>query len=228
MKGDLEQNMSLNNFISKWSNDYTSELKLLPLFNTNITSKWNLVTRQKFIKIFYHARGHFYDFLWYMGNYAADKMVKKVILSNIEEEFGYASKSHEELYMDFAQCHGVDLSTEHIEEKYYVNSIKNFNKNHLRWLANHDADSRLCAFAAYEKLDNVDYPYLTKVADSISTDRKGMLFFKVHERVEHFETTEEFLHDIWQHDNKKVEEAFGFIALNQIEMWRNLYNAVVE
>lgn len=184
---------SLNCFFNTWLQSYNKALVSFPLFSKVRHVKWNLVTKQKFVKFFYHARGQFYHFLWYLGNYAEDYRIKKMVSFNIEEEFGYTKKSHEQLYMDFAESFGVDLSTEHIDLKYYRKDIQKFNKGHMRWLVNHDNDERLAAFSAYEKLDNIDYPHLRALADNIGTTGNGLLFFKVHEKLRHFESTAESL-----------------------------------
>ncbi len=223
-----KENQNLRNFIEKWSDDYIQQLKLLLLFNEKQQVEWNFEMKQKFIKYFYHARGHFYYFLWYIGNYAEDRRVKKIVLSNLEEEFGYASKSHEQLYLEFAHSFNVDLSKEHIEHKFYHERIKEFNSEHLKWLGQHDNDKRFSAFSAYEKLDNIDYKSLTILAHNIGTSRSSLLFFKVHERVEHFETTEDYLLEIWQRSPEKVREAFEFIASHQLKMWGDLHDIVVK
>lgn len=70
-----------------------------------------------------------------MGNYAEDRRIKKTILINLEEEFGYASKSHEQLYLGFAASFNVDLSQEHIQHNFYHSQIKEFNDGHLKWLS---------------------------------------------------------------------------------------------
>jgi glycerophosphoryl diester phosphodiesterase len=90
----------------------------------------------------------------------------------------------------------------------------------------HDNDERLALFSAYERLDNVDYKYLTRLASNIGTARARLLFFKVHERVEHFETTEEILLEIWQKFPEKVKKAFNFIAEHQLKMWDDLYKII--
>ena len=213
-------------FLEGWLEQYNEVLTRLHLFNKTKHIKWDIVTKQKFVKCFYHARGQFYHFLWYLGNYAEDYRIKKMVTFNIEEEFGYTKKSHEQLYMDFAESFGVDLSTEHIDLKYYHKDIQEFNKGHMRWLVNHDNDERLAAFSAYEKLDNIDYPRLRALANNIGTTEKGLLFFKVHEQVEHFESTEEYLQDIWDKSPDKIIKAFEFIAEHQLQMWQDLYRLI--
>jgi hypothetical protein len=111
---------------------------------------------------------------------------------------------------------------EYLEESSYLDFAKEFNKGHIRWLSNHDADERFAAFAAYERLDNIDYNYLFELASNLGTSKKGLIFFKVHTVVTHFQSTEEKLLKIWSNNPQKVENAFNFIASHQINMWYKL------
>jgi hypothetical protein len=213
-------------FLQEWDEAYNKRTKNINLFNTDLTQNWTKDQKVHFAKIFYHARGHFHDFLWYLGNHAESKCVKDMVLKNIAEEMNGAARSHEQLYIDFADSIGADLENELVEEESYLDSIKQFNKGHLKWLQANDNDSRVSAFSAYERLDNIDYDALMRLVESLNVDKKGQLFFKIHTRVQHFETTEDELKVIWQDDPQKVKKAFSFIADHQIKMWNDISDSV--
>lgn len=222
----LKNNCSMTDFIGSWVASYEDRMKQLPLFNYESVHSWSLLQKQKFVRIFYHARGHFHDFLWYLGNHSEDSFVKELVLKNIAEEFNYSSRSHEQMYFDFAKNLEVDVSDEFVNQINYPDSIKAFNKGHVSWLKNNDHNSRLAAFSAYEKLDNVDYMSLLKLAEVLGATRRGLVFFKVHAKVEHFQTTENYLKEIWIRDKDKVVNAFSFIAAHQLKMWSSIHDEV--
>ena len=218
---------SLYEFVNQWSQSYQNEMKKIPLFNTAKTQQWTQEQKSYFAKVFYHARGHFHDFLWYMGNIAPDKTSKNIILQNLSEEFGGSGRSHETLYFNFAKSLNLDLRDEFVKQTHYLNFVREFNYGHLQWLAEHDWDSCLSTFAAYEKLDNVDYQYLFLLAKNLGVEGDGLLFFAVHKQVQHFETTLEPLIRIWSSNRQKVEEAFDFISTHQLQMWQNLSQEII-
>ncbi len=94
------------------------------------------------------------------------------------------------------------------------------------WLSNHDDDSRWAAFAAYEKLDNVDYNDLHNLVKNFELPQNALAFFLVHTKVEHFEAAEKELSEIWQKNPEQVKDAFNFIGTHQNEMWQNLSDAI--
>ncbi len=209
-------------FMAKWELDYVSEIKKIAIFNPEITSKWSKAQIEQFVRIFYHARGHFHEFLWYLGNHAEHRDVKRIVLDNIAEEFNGGAASHEQMYIEFAKSHDVDLTDEYVDGKTYMPEIQEFNKGHLRWLAAHSAEHGFAAFSANERLDNVDYGSLAVLAESIGTSRKGVIFFNVHLKAQHFETTEDYLTEIWEKNPELVRESFNFITYHQLQMWRSL------
>jgi len=91
----------LNDYTTSWAGDYQNEVSKLKLFQKGGIS-WDLEKKQKFVRTFYHIRGHFYKFLWTLGRFAPNNDFKKVILGNVEEEFGSNGPTHEKLYFDFA------------------------------------------------------------------------------------------------------------------------------
>ena len=214
-------------FMAEWEAAYGDEIKKIAIFNPEITSKWTKAQIEKFVRIFYHARGHFHEFLWYLGNHAENREVKRIVIDNIAEEFNGGAASHEQMYIEFAKSHDVDLTDEYVEGKTYVPEIQDFNKGHLRWLASHSAEHGFAAFSAYERVDNVDYGSLAVLAESFGTSRKGLIFFNVHLKAQHFETTEGYLNEIWEKNSDLVRESFNFITYHQLKMWRSL-SALIE
>jgi hypothetical protein len=219
---------SLDHFLVLWDKQYKLRIAEVDLFNPSLTSQLSKNQKQFFAKVFYHARGHFHEFLWYMGNHAEDKQTKDLVLQNIAEELNGAASSHEQMYFDFAKSLDVDIGTEFITEEHYLPFVKDFNKNHIKWLHAHSSNARSSAFGAYERLDNIDYISLLSLAESLGVERKGLIFFKVHVKVKHFETVEDHLRSIWNIDKNQVKEAFDFIADHQITMWQNLSDAVFQ
>lgn len=217
---------NLQNFLIEWDNNYLTSLRTIDLFIPERTSNWPAEQKKFFAKVFYHARGHFHEFLWLLANFAEDKETKDIVLRNIAEEFNSSALSHEQLYCHFAESLGVDLSDEIIEQTSYLPVIKDFNKGHLRWLKNHNALERFAAFTAYERLDNLDYTLLWKFAQTLGINKKGMIFFKIHMHADHFKTTQDKLALLWKEDQEKVKEAYEFIAQHQRTMWTNLSQAV--
>jgi hypothetical protein len=213
---------SLGNYLDFWDNNYKSSIKKISLFDPEKTAKWSSAQRAYFVKLFYHVRGHFHSFLWFMGNIAPDKKAKQMIVQNILEEFGENGFSHEKLYYEFAKNLSVNLSNEITESQYYLPFIQEFNKGHLEWLQKHDWAGCLSAFSAYERLDNVDYVSLLELAKSVGASKLGLTFFQVHIHVKHFDNTLDLLSDIWEAEPKKVIDGFDFIQSHQLNMWEKL------
>jgi hypothetical protein len=223
---ELKKNYEeLNNFLKEWDTNYKSQAEKINLFNKTLTSEWRNSQRKYFIKIFYHSRGHFSDFLFHLGNYAPNKVFKEMILENIKEEFSGDHLSHEQLYLDFALKEGVDLSNEHFENKYYIEKMKQFNSIHMEWLYKHkNWDSKLSAFSAYERLDSTDYELLSNVLFNRLEDEH--VFFKIHREADHFDKTYSGLITAWQENRHLVEEAFSFVEKIQLDMWRDLSDEI--
>jgi len=212
---------SLNDYTTSWTQKYQKKAKMLKLFQKGGIS-WDLEKKQKFVKTFYHIRGHFYKFLWTLGGFAPNNNFKKVILGNVEEELGGRGPAHEKLYLDFGQGFGVDILEEVLLEKYNFEFVKQFNQNHINFIVKEPWNSKWGAFSAYEKLDNVDYTNLLSLAKEMKTGSRSLIFFKVHQVADHFESTSKLLEEIWEKDPQSVKKGFEFIAQNQLEMWREL------
>lgn len=220
-QGPLTAN-TLSDFITTCDDNYLGELVNIRLFDPAWTSTWDQPMRDKFVKVFYHLRGHFHDFLWILGNFAPDQARKEMVLANIGEEFGGERKSHEQLYIDFAHALGVDLLAEMITPAHQLPFVSDFNQQHHAWLLARDWDHKQAAFSAYERLDNLDYPKLLSLAESFQVSEAGLIFFKVHTKVTHFEVTEIHLAGIWAQCEQTVMDGFNFIYQHQLRMWRTL------
>jgi len=162
-----------------------------------------------------------------LGNFAPDAHSKEVILQNIQEEFGRHAPSHEKLYLDFAKGHGVDLTYELIEERWYLPFLREFNRGILQWLRDNDWDHRIVAFAAIERLDNLDYPALKDVAISFGTPNQALVFFNVHVHVKHYEEIEEsIVGQLWVKKELLFKEVFNFVGSYQVEVWKKISDYV--
>ena len=218
--------MDLNEFLSQWQKDYSDRCAVMPLFDPDKTAKLSLDQRALFARVFYHARGHFHTFLWHLGSKVTDEAAKDVVLANIREEFGGSGQSHESLYATFAEFCGVNSDDELLHPTANFDYIQRFNDGHLRYIVRQDEDSAWSAFAAYERLDNVDYANLYRLAKSFSLIDRATKFFSVHCVVEHFQAASPILLRIWNRNPGAVMNGFRFIADHQIELWMNLGQTV--
>ncbi len=226
-KNNNEKVASLEDFLLAWDNEYKAQTMKIPLFNENITSQWTTQQKQYFVKILYHQRAHFDDVLWYLGNFAPNSMSREMILDNIRDEFGKNGRSHEQLYLDFAKDMGVDLTFELLEEKYYLPFIMEYNKGQLKWFREHDWPHCWSAFAALERLDNVDYSNLKNTVESFKMNKVDLLFFKVHIHVTHFERIEQgSLLSQWESDCETIKKVFIFIGNSQISIWKKISDTI--
>jgi len=224
----MNQSPAFQLFIQQADCRYKERLATLNLFDKTLTSNWDQSQKKYFAAIFYHLRGHFINFMWYIANFSDNQEIKKIIIQNIKEELGIEGRfSHEKLYALFAKEFNVDIHDEVVNQTHYLPFAKQFNQEHLLWLSQHDIDSQLAAFAAYERLDNIDYPHLTQLAESIGASDKTLAFFKVHIHVEHFESTWDVLIKIWLKSPVKVINAFDFIYSHQYHMWKKLSDAIL-
>lgn len=219
--------MSLSDFLHQSDLMYKDSLSTIDLFNPKKTSTWSTFQKSYFAAIFYHLRGHFINFVWYIANFSKDEAVKNIILQNIKEELGSNNRySHELLYERFANECGVNIHDEIINETHYLPFAKSFNKAHLQWISSHDLHEQLCAFAAYERLDNLDYPLLLNLANSLNLTNPATAFFKVHVNVAHFDSTRDLIQPIWDGTPEKVSNSFNFIYSHQLTMWQEFSDRV--
>jgi len=218
---------ALNLFLEEWDRQYDFKASRIPLFDTVQTAQWTLEQQRHFVRILYHQRAHFDDVLWYMANFAPDAESKEMILENMRDEFGRNGRSHEKLYLDFAKSLGVNLVYELIEEKFYLPFLRDYNSGHLRWLREHEWDCRLAAFAALERLDNIDYTNLKKIVESFGSQKIDMVFFNVHIYVQHYESVENCrFKELWDVQPELVKNAFNFIGEYQLKIWEQISNTV--
>jgi HPt (histidine-containing phosphotransfer) domain-containing protein len=129
---------NLDAFLKQWDSAYQDEASQLRLFDTQVTGQWCEEQKQQFTRLFYHARGHFYKFLWLLGNEAPSREEKITILDNIEEEFGRDGLSHEQMYYAFAEAVGMDVSDEFFYELHHCPYLQHYNLGHLTWLTEQD------------------------------------------------------------------------------------------
>lgn len=112
---------SLSHFLIQSDLDYKNSLSSIPLFDVKRTIFWDDNLRKMFASIFYHLRGHFINFLWYVANFADNEASKQIIIQNIYEEIGIGNRfSHEKLYERFAKECGVDIHDEIVNETNYI------------------------------------------------------------------------------------------------------------
>lgn len=211
--------LELYSFLEEWDMLYQDQVRKLDLFNFDKVKLWSQSQKEFFVRVFYHLRGNFSDFLWYMGSFSPDKETKQLILRNIEDEFSLNGFSHEQLYFRFASFFGVDLTYELLEKKFYLPFAKEYINGQLRWLRDNDSDSRLTAFAAIERLDNLDYLNFKNIAIALGVEDKYLTFFNVHITADHFEDilSSKFL-ALWEKDSCLVKEVFSFVSKFQISM----------
>jgi hypothetical protein len=214
--------LEFNKYIKEWDNSYQSTVQSLDIFSDNYVNNWTMKQKKEFVRVFYHARGHFINFLWFLGNFTDNADIKNIVISNITEELNGTAKSHEMMYVDFANELNVDLKEDILGNSDYPLFIKEFNKAHIEFLYNNTQSHRVAALAAYERLDNIDYKNLYSLAKNITGSKKGLLFFLIHTRVEHYKPLENHLKNIWETSPDSIREGFSFIAHNQIGLWKNL------
>lgn len=216
----------LNDFIKTWENSYKQEQSQIPLFQADFGKRLNLEQKQKFVKQFYHIRGHFYEMLWFLGSLAPSFEYKKVVMQNITEEFG-GKMSHEQLYWDFAKELDVDIQKEILTQTNNLEYIKKFDFSHKDWVISQKWAAVWAAFSAYEKQDNLDYSKLYDLAKDFGISEKGLFFYKIHAQVQHFETTENLLQKCWESDPEAVKAGFEFIKGTQMKVWNGLSREIL-
>jgi Iron-containing redox enzyme len=212
---------TLQQFIEIKTADYQTKAQNLILFQPEFAQNLTLEQKQKFALTFYHIRGKFYKFLWYLGSFAPTKQYKQVVIDNLWEEFGQTI-SHEQWYYKFASEFGVDCKREILEEKYNYQWVKDYNEEHIRFILTKPFEQVWSIFGAYEALDNIDYDNLYKLAQNLSSTKQGLVFFDIHRRAGHFETISPLLQTIWDKDPESVKLGFEFIFEHQLQMWQNL------
>ena len=211
---------NLQEFVTDWTTDYQTRANEIPIFQPQ--TKLNEAQVQEFARVFFHLRGHFYKFLWTMGNLeGASFTQKKVVLGNISEEFGGSGESHDQMYQDFTASVGVDTSKELVEEKYYLEFAQAYNQVHIQELFGVTLNQAWAIFAAYESLDNVDYNNYSTMLEQTKIDL-DLKFFRVHQTAGHYNNCEPELIKIWNKNPQTVHKGYKFVMQSQIKMLRQL------
>jgi len=222
--------MTLTDFLDDINTQQTLAYSELAIFNPEHTVDWDKHKRKYFVQVFYHTRGHFDRLLWMRLVHASNEGDKRKILEYMAEEAGLTENgnqdSHEVLFGRFAKSVGVDLTAEVTERIGYEPFARQFNRGLIDWFTTNDPESNEAAFAAYEKLDNVDYGFLYRLAESFDLPQQAMEYFEVHRDADHFEKTSGGLPEIWQRDQEIVTEAFNYVYKHQEEMWVSLNDAM--
>lgn len=220
--------MELSSFLEEWDNYYLNLVKDIELFDPEKTKNWNKKQVEHFVRTFYHVRGHFHEFLFFLANFAPDNEGKEMVLKNITDEIGLNHISHEKLYHIFAEQLGVEiLHSEMIEEKTNLTFIKEFNKGYINALSDVSWSDKVSAFAALERLDNVDYNNTKLIAESLGVTGTGLTFFNVHMNSKHFDhVLEDCFREAWEEDSKSCKNNFYFVADYQSKMWQQLSDEI--
>ncbi|MES2225561.1 MAG: iron-containing redox enzyme family protein [Patescibacteria group bacterium] len=218
-------------FLSNWAEEYLLQTQQNRLFeNTSSEARgWSDRQKETFVALLYHARGHFYRFLWHLANQASLEQ-RKVVFENIRDELGGESYApHEVLFSRFAAEFGTDVQKEMFgRTALWDHFLAGFNDGHLRFILTHESDANWAFFSAYELLDNVDYVNLLNLAKAMGACKPEALeFFEVHIGSTHHEETRRLLSDIWVANPDSVREAFAFIAQHQLRMWRGIESVIM-
>ena len=217
---------TLQEFLDRWDREYSWASKAIRLFDARETGTLSLAQKGFFARSFYHIRGEFYKFLWYLGSTLPTEEHKEVVLGNIREEFGGKYSSHEQLYGEFAACFGVDIADEAVSGRTNLPFIREFNHGHIEWIMARGWQEGWAAFSAYERLDNIDYDNLCSLAHSFELEGRALLFFEVHRAVEHFQAASPLLEALWETNPQSVRDGFNFIGQHQIQLWQKLSDEV--
>jgi reactive intermediate/imine deaminase len=217
--------MELNDFLKKIDGEQKEFYKTLKIFNIDYVNKWDLKIKQEFIRVLYHCRGHFDRVLWQRLNYAPNFEKKLEILKYIGEEAGIEfvdnkkyMKSHECLYLEFANFFSLDLNAVFTENNKYQFTM-DFNYKLINWFLENNWDRGSLGFCAYERLDNIDYQVLYDVAISMGCIGSCLGFFKVHKDADHYDKTSKDIEKFWRVEKEVVIDAFSFIYENQKKLW---------
>ena len=213
----------LTSYLTAVDEQYNQSMKSLKLFHAESRKAWSSKEIRQFAAMFYHIRGYFIDFMWYLANFNSNKCFKQIILDNIGEEIGInAPFSHEQLYAQFAAHCGVDIHDEILNRTNYPDFAKIYNQKHIEWLQTHCDIAQIAAFAAYERLDNIDYSYLYQLGRCLNLPSEALTFFKVHTHVEHFGPVFPLLEEHWSTHENEIKSGFEFIYSHQLKMWHHL------
>ena len=215
--------LNLEEYLMSWDEHYLRAVRSIPLFDPEVTRKWVPEQRQYFVQLFFHLRGHFGEVLWALGNASPDEDFKDIILDNMRDEFGGKGRSHEQLFQELARSLGCDLSTEYVDDKFYLPFAKLYNQSQLQAIATQDWNLSLIGFAAGEHLDSVDYAGLRGIFESFGLRSDQLAFFRAHTHSDHFSgPVIDKLRELWRQDQSQVQSVFDQVRQFQLTMWREL------
>jgi len=218
----------MDDFLEGWEQDYKKKASEIRLF-TDAANDLTFGQKKHFAHLFYHARGHFNDFIWLVASSAPTVEYRKIVLDNIADEMGgldASHVSHEQLFLNFAMALDSKFTEELKSEESYANFLKKFNHGHVLRLLEGDWDQKWSLFSAYELLDNADYDNLYRLVEKMGVPDAARVFFAVHRDGTHFEDTAKLLTDVWERNSESVKNNFEFIATHQLEMWSDLSKAI--
>jgi len=219
----------LTEFLASWESSYREETARISIFTPEVNQISKDQAKQ-FCRLFYHARGHFYRFLWIMASWAPSNKYQTIIMRNIADELGALAEHHqphEQLFFHFAECIDPDIREEVVDSEHYLPFLRSFDDGHVQALLQADWDGKWSIFSAYEFLDNTDYENLYLLAQRLGVTGDALTFFEVHRGGDHFGSTFDLLEDVWERQPQKVEESFAFIASHQLRMWRGISDLVL-
>jgi len=225
----MKPELTLDSFLLEMDRKQAGRYSMIPIFDPDEVQRWSQPEKEYFAKVFYHTRGHFDRLLWMRLSHAPTAEDKKSILGYMAEEVGLESldsdgnfRSHEELFEAFAESLGVELNAELTEERFYLPFARNFNQGLIDWFRRHDWEMQTIGFSAYERLDNVDYEFLYKIARTLGAEGDSLAYFEVHRGADHFEKTSKGLPDAWEKNPSGVKSAYDYVYSHQREMWQGL------
>ena len=141
-------------------------------------------------------------------------------LNLMEELGGEKGPTHNELYRWFLQAAGIPN-----EENLLCPSFAAaFDEEWDSYCRETPLLEALGAIAVYEIFDNPDYRMLLEAMQGAGVGERGLIFFRVHAKAEHFELFEKF----FEHANQTpagvsaLHRATEFVVNAQRKMWSNL------
>ncbi len=142
----------------------------------------------------------------------------------LEELGGGRGATHNQLYRDFLWESCKKKEQELKPKKYAID----FSKKWEGYCREQHYSEGLLAIGMYEALDNPDYDLLYEVIKESGVSDKGLKFFLVHAKAEHYEMFEEMIDEIQmsESDAGRVERVADFVIDTQRFMWENLLNSL--
>ena len=142
----------------------------------------------------------------------------------LEELGGGRGATHNQLYREFLWESSQKNESELKPPKYAIE----FSNKWEEYCRNKHYSEGLLAIGMYEALDNPDYDLLYEVVKQTGISDKGLKFFLVHAKAEHYEIFEEIIEEIQinEDDASRVKGVADFVIDTQRFMWVNLLNSL--